>query len=924
MRIAPSLRLEELDAAGGRSLLIRVEVLVAAALAAAGTTRLAIDHTMVSPVIWPAAGICVAYVVRGGLSRIPDAAAVALISAAVLTTNVPILFARAGFDVAAAALSWFVLARTGTLPLSIGRIRGALAFVFGAGAAATLAGAAFGVVQAWILPASFTEAPLHWSLAGVAGLYAFAPALLLAGEPWNVPRGGRALELAALLLATVGLGAKVFASDVTALGRLPFFPLLAWCVLRFRHQGTALFLAAAGTVYLLPWISLSGVLSKVLILVGLGLAAVIVGAIDSEREDAVERARELFEHERVARLDADSARDYVRGILEMITEPFVVVDKELHVVYANRAATSARLVGWRETAHGLLSELHVDPSPSPVGEERVDWTSPIDRRNYDVGVSRSGELLSLHFRDVTPEREAFERLATSERRYRELTEASFDLIAECDDSLRLVEINRRGEELTGRPAGELLGSSLLDLLTPDSAEMLASALTELEREPGSVVRREVDLVQSVDTPLRLDLTARFTYDESRGRRIQAVARDITERVRVTQRLREAQRLEAVGRLAGGVAHDFNNLLLVVSGYAELLSSSLAGTQAADDVGEIARTAEQGRALVRRLLAFARRQVLRVELVDLNNVVRETESMLLPLIGEDVELRTSFTSDPALVRADPGQLEQVLLNLALNSRDAMPDGGVVWISVEERQLERVPDWGDCEPAKYVALRVSDTGVGIAAELRDQIFEPFFTTKRDETNSGLGLSTGYGIVAQLGAGIDLESETGAGAAFTIYLPSATESDVELDELPSPPEVGESGEAEELLGTVLIVEDEDGPRRLLARVLEEQGHRVLCSSSPREALELMQSARGTIDVLVTDFVMPEMSGAELVRRFQQIQPLTPVIYMTGYSDRAVELRGKLGGVALLEKPFKAAEIGRVVREALSRANRKEARQS
>lgn len=888
----------------------RVGMLAAAAV----STPLALAHSTVVPAVWPAAAICAVVLLRGGFARVPDAAAIALVSAALMSTTPSLLFARAGFDLAAAVASLLVLSRLRAVPPALDRVAGGVAFIVGVGAVAALAGALFGVVDARLTTVGYGEAAAGWAAGGAAGAFAFAPALLLPGFRRQAARGWRAVEFGALLLATLGFGTAVLTSETSAVGRLPFFPLLAWAALRFRHEGTALFLGAVGVVYLMPWIPASHHLILSLVLLALGLTAVFVGALESEREKAI--------------VEASDARDALQSVLETVVEPFVAFDDDLRLAYANLAAARAHLAAGGRTTEvtgDLLRALSEQSSlfPDATGVMRLDWTSPLNERQYDVGVSKTDGLISLYLRDVTNERRAFDRLALSERRYRELTEASFDLIAECDEEFRLLELNRRGEELTGRPAPDVLGSTLLDLLTPDSAETLRAAVAEIA-EGRETAHHEVELVRSDGTTIRLDLTARLTRDESGRRRIQAVGRDVTERFRVTERLHQAQRLEAVGRLAGGIAHDFNNLLLVVSGYAQLLASSLGGTPAAEDVEEIARAAERGRSLVRQLLAFARRQVLNVELVDLNAVVRDTESMVLPLIGEDVELRTSLATSAALVRADRGQLEQIVVNLALNARDAMPDGGVLWIEVDKRSVDGPPAWGECEPGDFVTLVVRDTGPGVPAELRDQIFEPFFSTKTSETNSGLGLPTVYGIVSQLRGGIDLVSEPGAGAAFTIYLPSAegVAAPPEATHDPARSKAAPAADVGTRRGTVLVVEDEEGPRRLVKRVLEDLGHRTLSTSSPLEALELVRSSPGTVDVLVTDIVMPEMSGPELVRRLEQIQPLTPVIYTTGYSERAIELRGKLGGIALLEKPFEPAELGRIVNDALMRGDRKEVR--
>ena len=380
-----------------------------------------------------------------------------------------------------------------------------------------------------------------------------------------------------------------------------------------------------------------------------------------------------------------------------------------------------------------------------------------------------------------------------------------------------------------------------------------------------------------------------------------------------EQLRQSQKMEAVGRLAGGVAHDFNNLLTAINGYSELMARSLTEQDPLQStIGEIRRAGERAASLTRQLLTFSRRQVLASRILDLNQVVGEIRTMLSRLIGEDIHLVTLADPAHAKVKADPGQMEQVILNLALNARDAMPTGGTLTIEAVHARLDK----GDpglyfpVEPGRYVRLTVSDTGIGMDDNVKGHLFEPFFTTKPQGQGTGLGLSTVYGIVKQAGGNISVRSEPGLGTAFVIYLPA---SDGAREE-----EAGKSPEKAVPIircrETVLLVEDEDMVRRLIAQVLAGQGYTVLEAGSGPMALELVDRHAGTIDLLLTDVVMAGMSGRELSEKLLLLRPDLKVLYMSGYTDDAILRHGVLqNSTAFLGKPFSPGTLVRKLREVL-----------
>ena len=415
------------------------------------------------------------------------------------------------------------------------------------------------------------------------------------------------------------------------------------------------------------------------------------------------------------------------------------------------------------------------------------------------------------------------------------------------------------------------------------------------REPDAFSKESIDALQALAEVL------------SEGyRRLQDL--DLLQEQEI--QLRQSQKMEAIGQLAGGVAHDFNNLVTVITGYCQLLCKGLAGDDARrQQIAEIERSGEQAAAMVRQLLAFSRRQVVKPKVLDLNEVLVGVEKMLGRLIGEDIEMVWAPAAEPGKVEADPGQLEQVIMNLAVNARDAMPEGGKLTIETAEVELDR--EYADrhlgVEPGPHVLLAVSDTGVGMDAETRARIFEPFFTTK-EEKGTGLGLATVYGIVKQSGGHVWVYSEPGKGSTFKVYLPrvereATPESRIEAEAS------GDGGEE-----TVLVVEDDRTVRELVQRILEESGYQVLVGEHGEEAMQVCARQEGDIHLLLTDVVMPGMNGCELAEYVTAMRSETEVIFMSGYADRAVGRHGLLkADVQFIQKPFTPDELLHRVRKVL-----------
>jgi signal transduction histidine kinase/CheY-like chemotaxis protein len=404
----------------------------------------------------------------------------------------------------------------------------------------------------------------------------------------------------------------------------------------------------------------------------------------------------------------------------------------------------------------------------------------------------------------------------------------------------------------------------------------------------------------------------FTQDDTHF--LSAVAHILgtaIDRNRAETAFRQGQRLESVGLLAGGVAHDFNNLLTVITGYSGLLLERFQPTDSIhEELEEIRKAAQRAGSLTRQLLAFSRRQVLEPQPLNLNDIVRDMEKMLGRLLGEDVVLQTLLVQDLGIIQADPGQLEQVILNLAVNARDAMPRGGTLRIETTNVELDDAyaEQHVAVQPGRYVMLAVSDTGVGMDRETQSRIFEPFFTTKGPEEGTGLGLSTVYGIVKQSGGNIWVYSEPGHGTSFKVYLPVEAGHETAAR---NPDRAVLSVRGSE---TVLLVEDEDVVRRLAQRILEQAGYTVLVARNGVEALQVAERHQGSIHLLVSDVVMPEMGGGELTSRLAPMRRDMRVLYLSGYTDPSIVQEGLLeGGVAFLQKPFTTEALTRKVREVL-----------
>src|SRR5687767_3002395 len=499
--------------------------------------------------------------------------------------------------------------------------------------------------------------------------------------------------------------------------------------------------------------------------------------------------------------------------------------------------------------------------------------------------------------------------ALSESQLRAIINAEPACVKLVSHDGRLLDMNPAGLAMIGvTDRAQVVGHSIIEMVHPDDREHFLDAHRKAYTGiPASCEYRIFSLgggqrwVESRSVPFEMSTDVRAVL---------SVTNDVTERKGLEEQLRQSQKMEAVGRLAGGIAHDFNNLLTVIGGYTETALAELpTDAPTAALLREVRRAAESAASLTRRLLMFSRRQIVRLTPLDLNAVVTDVEQLLKRTLGEDIEIVTSLLSGVHAIQGDATQLQQVLMNLAVNARDAMPRGGTLTIETTNVAPGR-PSRGSPSATSLVELRVTDTGCGMNDATKAHIFEPFFTTKELGRGAGLGLATVYAIVQGMGGTIHVASDPGRGTTFTIRFPkSAVPIDDAAVPLSTPPTVDLHGTE-----TIMVVEDDDTVRALTANVLKNAGYAVIEAPGPAAALKLAERAASTIHLLLSDVIMPGFDGVELSKRFRKTHPDTPVLFMSGYSDDTMAHHGlTVDQYELLMKPFSATNLLRKVREAL-----------
>jgi PAS domain S-box-containing protein len=621
---------------------------------------------------------------------------------------------------------------------------------------------------------------------------------------------------------------------------------------------------------------------------------------------------------------------------DSVPDPVFLLDEQYHIQRANRAAAEAlglpfsQLIG--RICHEVVHGQNAPPQNCPhwrmlaTGkEESADIEVPQLGRIYHATSSPlrdpSGGLQGcVHvLRDVTERKQAEETLRRSEASYRSLILGATYGIFRCSLDGKFLTVNPALVAMLGYGSeAELLAANLVSDISQDADA--GAQLLQQYRRAGRIDGVEAQWKRKDGKVVPVRLSGRAVLDDQGALQgFEVMAEDVTHRRRLEEQLRQAQKLEGIGRLAGGIAHDFNNLLTIINGYSQLLLSRPdLGDPVRGHLSEIMKAGERAASLTRQLLAFSRRQVLAPQVLDLNAVIANMHKMLCRLIGEDIDLVTVLGPDVGRVKVDRGQIEQVVLNLAVNARDAMPQGGKLTLETANVELDTAYARSHVVvvPGRYVLLAVSDTGMGMDAETQAHAFEPFFTTKEKGKGTGLGLATVYGIVKQSGGHIWIYSEPGQGTTFKIYLPL-------VEEAIEAPEVQEV-QAASLRGTetILVVEDDEAVRPLVRGVLRSHGHTVLEASRGEEALATCQQHAGPIHLLLTDVVMPGMSGGQLAKRLASLYPEMKALYMSGYANGGIVHHGVLDAdAAFLQKPFTPDALARKVREVLDAGREKQA---
>lgn len=516
------------------------------------------------------------------------------------------------------------------------------------------------------------------------------------------------------------------------------------------------------------------------------------------------------------------------------------------------------------------------------------------------------EMRAVNVRNISERELAEGKAQRSEASFRAMMDLAPFGVA-VSRGANMIYVNKAFGAMLGYETFELLGKSHLDVLPPDEKRRVGERIKANAEKQDEVSRADVRLVRKDGSIINTHVTGFHIHFDGAGASM-AVFENVGEKRRLEEQLRQSQKMEAVGRLAGGVAHDFNNLLTAILGHAELLQQSLpAGSVPRRQAEQIHKAASRGSTLTGQLLAFSRKQVMQPRVIDLNTVVSGMAAMLHRLIGEDVELQEYLHPSLWRVKADPGQIEQVLMNLMVNARDAMPGGGRVIVHTRNVTLDDESPLG-LPAGRYALLEVSDSGHGMSAETRARVFEPFFTTKQRGKGTGLGLATVYGIVTQSGGMVTVESEPDAGASFRVLLPAV---DDPLARASTPSETKALQRGQE---TILLVEDDADVRQFIFDVLGAQGYQVLQAKDGPEAIALVEHHAGPLDLLVTDVVMPRMTGGDVAAKLAAARPSLKVLYISGYPGDTMVRQGKLASeLRFLQKPFSVGELARRVREAL-----------
>jgi PAS domain S-box-containing protein len=891
--------------------------------------------------VWPPSGIALAAILLFGYEFWPGVALGALLVATLTVTPLSFAMGTAVGSAVGAVVCTYLLQRFVQFRPSLERVRDVAGMVVLGSIMGTTVNAAFnagslclGGELSWD---KFADAWIVWWVPNAMANLVVAPAILSWGSDdrrrWSWPRILEASACGGLLvLATIVSFESWYGQGVQSypLAYLPY-PFLVWLALRFGQRGatTGTLLVASLAIHALlrdrgPFFMGPDHERESLLLVGtyisvLSISNMLLAAVSMEREAAEASVRK-------------SERRY-RGVVEDQTELIFRFTPDGTLTFVNEAfcryygKCRGELLGHsflplvpeddREIVTFSFQRLrpqeplaHYDYR-AIMPEGQVRWQHCIVRAIFDEqGAISEYQAVS---QDITERKAAEEALRQSEERVRTILNSMVDGVLSIDVQGIVESFNPGAERIFGLAPAEILGRNIRSLLQADAqAEFEACLNLHLKRAPAQAI--EVKALRRDGASFPVDLALSEMFLGSR-RLFIAVVRDISERKRLEEQFRQAQKMEAVGRLAAGIAHDFNNLMQAILGYCNLLLRRLAANNGTrENLEQIEKAAQRAAGLTGKLLSFSRKTVLQPKVLNLNSVVLDMSQLLRRVLSAQISVATDLDSALGHVKADPGELEQAILNLVVNARDAMPRGGKLTIRTANFEVEPNPRLlpTDPPPGRYVMLSIADTGCGMEPEVKAHLFEPFFTTKEQGKGTGLGLSMVYGMVKQSDGFIQVESEVDRGTTFNIYFPcmdapidpSAQPSEAPALPQPPPPAQGRK--------TILLVEDEDIVRAMLMEVLQESGYSVLEAPDGEAALALSRQHSGPLDLLVTDLVMPNMTGRELSEQIRTDRPELKFLFMSGYTNDEV-MRGEIASAhaAFLQKPFQPDALLTKVRE-------------
>ncbi len=921
----------------GLSLATRVVVVVAFYFVGGLLGKEAAFDSGNSPLVWPPAGIALGVLLLFGSRFWPGVAFGAVLFCVV--TGMPPLLVTLGTAVGStvgALVCAYLLERFVKFEPQMERVRDVAGLVGLACLLGTTLNAAFIAVSrslAGLVPSEgLFSSMIEWWVPNAMAVLVVAPLILAWGTPSSIRWHSKLIaEAVCCLVGLVGGTLVSFNSwyvygiQSYPLAYLPY-PFLVWASLRFGQRGatTGSFLVSALAINALlarrgPFVTTSDTDSLMLIGSYIGVVSLtnlLLAAASSERRLA-EKSLEASEGRYRGVVEDQTAlisRFRPDGILTFVNQAYVRFNQTTREALIGSNSLEALPEEDRQVPLSYFATLTPE---SPViqydhkvalSTGRIMWQQCNVRALFDThGKTLEYQMVSA---DITRLKKTEEAMRDGEQRLRSILDGMVDgvLVVNVDGMVSLC--NPAAEILTGRRASRVIGSPVVELFgEAHFAAYTEYAQNRLTRADSRIVETIVERTDGTSVPIDMAITE---VPQIEGALLVVVMRDISERKRLEEQFRQAQKMEAVGRLAGGIAHDFNNLMQAIIGFTSLLLRRMKGDDPhRDTIVQIERSADRAASLTGQLLSFSRKEILNPKVLSVNAVVDDLAKLLQRLIGANIRLEKRIMEPAGLVKADPGQMSQIIMNLAINARDAMPQGGVLSITTAIVDLELKPDGfsNDFSPGSFVVLNISDTGCGMSDEVKAHLFEPFFTTKEVGKGTGLGLSIVYGAIKQMGGQITVSSELMEGTEFRIYFPreQPTEEPKEMESPVHSPVVGPK--------TILLVEDEEVVRFMLVEVLKEEGHHVLEARHGEEALGKARAYEGHIHLLVTDLTMPQMGGRELAARLTSERLQLKVLFISGYTNTGIVLQGDPGLVwDFLQRPFRPEGLLEKVRSLLS----------